>query len=90
LFFPKTEQKGDIREICSFIQGLRKAEKLNVFDNIRVHFSASSNESKDTFLNNLSLISSQVRVSNTLFDSSLSDNGVEISSGTLSFAIKKD
>jgi isoleucyl-tRNA synthetase len=83
-------EEGDIREICSFIQGLRKAEKLNVFDNIRVHFSASSNESKDTFLNNLSLISSQVRVSNTLFDSSLSDNGVEISSGTLSFAIKKD
>lgn len=82
---PELLEEGDLREVCSFLQGMRKNNAYEVHDKIIVKYNDSSN----WMFKYLDELKKQILAVDLIKDESLTCNEVIVSSGSTFFEMKK-
>lgn len=84
-------EEGDVRELCSALQGTRKAMKLNLLDKVTLLWSATDTETFEFMRKWSPHIEKQVLVSKFVFsDLDLTQDKAILSCGNLFFSLQKD
>ncbi len=82
---PELIQEGDFREVCSFLQNLRKNNHLLLTDKITIYYYGPSN----CFQNRLEELKNQVLAIDVVEKQLTPSNVLETSSGNITFEIQK-
>jgi isoleucyl-tRNA synthetase len=82
---PELLEEGDFREVCSFVQNLRKNNKFNLTDRVLIKYSGSAT----SFLSRLDEFKKQVLALEVSQDNLVVTNELKVSSGSVFFELVK-